>query len=49
MHDKMDHAKTSSFVILHKTKQLDGLMKLHVPITGMVMRGNKDVAMPITA
>jgi hypothetical protein len=43
MHDKMDHAKTASLVFSHKTKQLDGLMKLHVSITGMLAHGHGDV------
>jgi hypothetical protein len=34
--EKMDHAKTASLVFLHKTTQLDGLMKLHVSVTGML-------------
>jgi hypothetical protein len=43
MHDKMDHSKIASPVFLHKTKQLDGLMKLHVSITGMLVHGHVDV------
>jgi hypothetical protein len=43
MHDKMDHAKTSSPVFSHKTKQLDGLMKLPVSVTGMLAHGHGDV------
>jgi hypothetical protein len=39
MHDKMDHAKTASLVFLHKTKQLDGIMKLPISITGMLADG----------
>jgi hypothetical protein len=42
IHDKMDHAKTTSLVILHKTKQLDGLMKLSVSITRMLAHGHGD-------
>jgi hypothetical protein len=43
MHDKMDHAKTTSLVFLHKTKQLDGFMKLPVSVTGMLVHGHGDV------
>jgi hypothetical protein len=43
MHDKMDHAKTASPIFLHKTKQLDGLMKLLVLVTGMLAHGHGDV------
>jgi hypothetical protein len=43
MHDKMDHAKTASPVFSHKTKQLDGLMKLHVSVTGMLAHNHGDV------
>jgi hypothetical protein len=43
MHDKMDHAKTTSPVFSHKTKQLDGLMKLHVLVPGMLTHGHGDV------
>ena len=43
IHDKMDHAKTESPILSHKTKQLDGLMKLPVAITGMLAHGHGDV------
>ncbi len=43
MHDKMDHAKTASPVFSHKTKHLDGLMKLPVSVTGMLAHGHGDV------
>jgi len=43
MHDKMDHAKTASLVFSHKSKQLDGLMKLQVSVTGMIAHGHGDV------
>ena len=43
MHDKMDHAKIASPIFSHKTKQLDGLMKLHVLVTGMLAHGHGDV------
>ena len=33
MHDKMDHAKTASLVFLHKSKDLDGLVKLPLSVT----------------
>ena len=43
MHDKMDHAKTASPVFSHKSKQLDGLTKLLVSVTGMIAHGHGDV------
>jgi hypothetical protein len=43
MHDKMDQAKTTSPVFSHKTKQLDGLMKLPVLVIGMLVHGHGDV------
>jgi hypothetical protein len=43
MHDKMDYGKTASLKFLHKTKQLDGLMKLLVSITSMLAHGHGDV------
>jgi hypothetical protein len=43
MHDKMNHAKIASPVFSHKTKQLDGLMKLLVSITSMLAHGHGDV------
>ena len=43
MHDKMDHAKIVSPVFSHKTKQLDGLTKLPLSITGMLAHGCGDV------
>ena len=43
MHDKMDHAKTASPVFSHKTKHLDGFMKLPVSVTGMLAHGHGDV------
>ncbi|KAG0581688.1 hypothetical protein KC19_3G000300 [Ceratodon purpureus] len=42
MHDKMDHAKTASHVFSHKSKELDGLMKLPVSVTGMIAHGHAD-------
>jgi len=43
MHDKMDHSKTASPVLSHKTKHLDGLMKLPVSVTGILAHGHADV------
>ena len=43
MHDKMDHTKTASPVFSHKSKQLDGLTKLPVLVTGMIAHGHGDV------
>ena len=43
MHDKMDHTKTTSSVFTHKSKELDGLVKLPVLVTGMIAYGHGDV------
>ena len=43
MHDKMDHAKTASPVFSHRSKELDGLVKLPVSVTGMIAHGHGDV------
>ena len=43
MHDKMDHAKTASPVFSHKSKDLDGLVKLPLFVTGMIAHGHGDV------
>jgi hypothetical protein len=43
MHDKMDHAKIVFPVFSHKTKQLDGLMKLPVSITSILAHGHGNV------
>ena len=43
MHDKMDHVKTASPIFSHKTKHLDGFMKLPVSVTGMLAHGHGDV------
>lgn len=43
MHDKMDHSKTALPVLSHKTKHLDGLMKLPVSVTGILAHGHGDV------
>jgi hypothetical protein len=42
MHDKMDHSKTSSPVLSHKVKNLDGLMKLPLAVTGILAHGHVD-------
>jgi len=39
----MDHAKTASPVFSHKSKELDGLMKLPVFLTGMIAHSHADV------
>ena len=43
MHDKMDHSKTDSPIFSHKSKELDGLVKLPVSITSMIAHGHGDV------
>ena len=43
MHDKMDHAKTASLAFSHKSKELDGLVKLPESLTGMIAHGHGDV------
>ena len=43
MHDKMDHSKTNSHVFSHKSKDLDGLVKLLVSVTSMIAHGHGDV------
>jgi len=43
MHDKMDHAKTTSPVFSHKSKEIDGLVKLPLFGTGMIAHGHGDV------
>ena len=43
MHDKMDHSKTDSPVFSHKSKELDGLVKLPVFVTSMIAHGHGDV------
>ena len=42
MHDKMDLSKTASPVLSHKVKHLDGLMKLHVALIGILAHGHVD-------
>jgi len=39
----MDHAKTTSPVFSHKSKELDSLMKLPVSVIGMIVHGQVDV------
>ena len=43
MHDKMDHSKTASPVLSHKTKHLDGLTKLPISVTRILAHGHGDV------
>jgi len=43
MHDKMDHAKTTSLVFSYKNKELDGLVKLPISIISMIAHGHNDV------
>ena len=43
MHDNMDHAKTASLVFSHKSKDLDGLVKLPLSVIGMIAHGHGDV------
>ena len=43
IHDKMDHSKTACPAFSHKSKELDGLMKLPVSVTGMLAHGHADV------
>ena len=42
MHDKMDRSKTTSPVLSHKVKHLDGLIKLPVAMTGILAHGHVD-------
>ena len=42
MHDKMDHSKTTSAVLFHKVKHLDGLMKLPVIVIGILAHVHVD-------
>ena len=43
IHDKMDHSKTACPAFSHKSKELDGLMKLPVFVTGMLAYGHANV------
>ena len=42
MHDKIDHSKTTSLVLSHKVKHLDGLMKLSIAVTCILAHGHVD-------
>lgn len=44
----MDHAKIASRVFSHKSKELDGVIKLPVSVTSMIAHGHEDVATHIT-
>ena len=43
MHDKIDLSKTAFPIFFHKTKHLDGLMKLPLSVTGMLAHGHGDM------
>ena len=43
MHNKMDHAKTATPIFFHKTKHLNGFMKLLISVIGMLAHGHGDV------
>ena len=43
MHDKIDHTKIVSPVFSHKTKHLDGLLKLPLSVIGILAHGHGDV------
>ena len=43
MFNKMDHAKIASPIFSHKTKHVDGFMKLPISVTGMLAHGHGDV------
>ena len=43
IHDKMDHSKTACPAFSHKSKELDGLMKLPVSVTGMLVHDHTHV------
>lgn len=42
IHDKMDHSKTALPCLRNRTKDLDGLSKLPVSVTGMYAHGHAD-------
>jgi hypothetical protein len=42
IHDKMDHAKTTSPCFANKNKNIDAFMRLPVAITGMIAHGHGD-------
>ena len=46
IHDKMDDVKIASPIFSHKSKELDGLVKLLVLVTGMIAHGHADVCYP---
>lgn len=43
IHDKMDHAKTSSPHYSHKSKATESFFKLPVAVTGMIAHGHGDI------
>ena len=43
MHDKMDHAKIASSKFSHKTKHFDGITKLSLFVTNMLVHGHGDL------
>ena len=43
MHDKMNHVKTTCPIFSYKSKEIDGLMKLPIFVTGMIAHGHGDV------
>ena len=43
IYDKMDHSKTACPAFSHKSKELDGLMKLPVSVTGILAHGHANV------
>ena len=43
MHDKIDHAKTISPIFSYKMKHLDGLLKLPLSMTCILIHGHSDV------
>ena len=43
IHDKMDHSKTASPHLSHKSKADDSFMKMPVAVTGMIAHGHGDV------
>jgi len=43
IHDKMDHSKTTSPHLSHKTKAMDSFMKMLVAITGMIAHSHDDI------
>ena len=41
MHEKIDHSKIDSPIFLYKSKELDGLVKLPVSVSGMIAHSLK--------